>query len=230
MECLNINNVSAGYGGGLVIWGVTIRVEKGELVTLVGPNGAGKTTTCRVAGGILQPAKGEIIFKGDNVTKLNAEEMYDKGIVYIPQEENIFPSLTVSENLDVAFQGKENKDECRKKLFERFPVLGERSTQKAESLSGGEIQMLGVGSALVLEPDLVIADEPFSKLAPSIAEQILDVILEMKNRGISVLMVSETNPERTLKKSDRGYFMKAGEITKQGSGKELADEAAELMI
>lgn len=211
---LELENVSAGYGDSQVLWDISLIVEEGEIVTLLGNNGAGKSTTVGTIMGWVEMLSGSIRFRGDPIDDYKLNQRSDLGIAVVPEEEGIFPDMTVVDNLRLgAYQtpGDERKTRLEE-VYELFPRLGERTQQYADTLSGGEKQMLKIGAALMHDPDLLLIDEPSLGLAPMLADEILDELLNIRKKGISILLV-EQNVTKALKISDRGYLLENGRIT-----------------
>ncbi len=223
---LSLNNIDAYYGAIHALKGVSLEVEDGEIVTLIGSNGAGKTTTLKTISGLLKPKKGEIRFRGEQINSLPAHEVAARGIAHAPEGRKIFPRLTVQENLEMgAFR---IRDQARithsmNNVFELFPRLKERRRQKGGTLSGGEQQMLAIGRALMSEPSILLLDEPSMGLAPMLVEHIFQVITELKERGITILLV-EQNAHKALKIAHRGYVLQNGEVALSGSGADLLND------
>jgi branched-chain amino acid transport system ATP-binding protein len=234
-------NIVSGYGKLQIINGVDIHVDKGELVTIIGPNGSGKSTLIKTIIGLVKIFDGFVKIMDEkngwfNIQtrdkQMRPDEIIHKGIPlgYVPQLANVFQNLTVEENLKVGLIGLTSKkwddhfNERSQKMFELFPILKERIHQKANILSGGERQMLALARALMPNPKLLILDEPTAALAPNLAEEILQLILTLKETaGVSILLI-EQRAKRSLELSDRGYVMVTGKIAAEGSAKELIAE------
>ncbi len=221
---LELNNVHAGYGMVKVLNGLSMHVEEGKLVTIVGPNGAGKTTTLRTICGLLPVTEGEIIFNGERIDKLKSDKIVKLGIAHCPEGRQIWPNMTVLENLELgAFIRKENVKADIKRMFSLFPILKERKHQHAGSLSGGEQQSLAVARALMLRPKLILFDEPSLGLSPKLISETLSLIQRInQEEGISVLLV-EQNARMALRIADDGYVLEKGEIALEGKASELSD-------
>ena len=223
MSLLEIKNLESGYGRTSILYDINIEVKEGEIVAIVGPNGAGKTTLLRTISGILKVKKGQISFQEKPLVGLKPNEIVQKGIGYVPQDHNVFPNLTVMENLEMGayllpkseFEGK-LKDVC-----ERFPILKERKKQKARTLSGGERQMLAIASSLLLTPKLLMVDEPCGGLAPQVIEEVFSKILEIHKMNTAILWVAEREMEAVMKWASRSYVLESGQITFTGTGEEL---------
>jgi len=221
MTILEANNIEAGYGEMEILHGVYIKVNKGEIVSIIGPNGAGKSTLIKTVFGILKPTKGKIILDDQDITGLNPDKIVRAGMCYVPQTENVFPSLTVEENLEMgAFI---RNDDCRdriKKIYKIFPDLKQKRRQRVGKLSGGQSQMVAMGRALMLDPKVLLLDEPSASLAPNLVEMIFEKIVEINKSGVSILIV-EQNARVALKLSDRGYNLAMGRNRFEDTGEAL---------
>lgn len=233
---LRVENIVSGYGKLQIINGVDIYVNKGELVTIIGPNGSGKSTLIKTIIGLVDIYDGYVKIMEDNgwldiqtkKKQMRPDEIIRRGIPlgYVPQLANVFHSLTVEENLKIGLISRKWDDynEISQKMFKFFPILKERIHQKASLLSGGERQMLALARALMPAPKLLILDEPTAALAPNLAEEMLQLILNLRETaGVSILLV-EQRAKRSLELSDRGYIMVTGKIVAEGSAKELLAE------
>jgi len=221
---LDVAGLDAGYGDLQVLTDVDLHVDDGEYVTVVGPNGAGKSTAMKSVFGLADRFDGSITFDGGDISGLPPEDVIHEGISYVPQTENVFPSLTVEENLRLgAYILDEVPQDRLDAVYERFPVLEDRLDETAGSLSGGQQQMLGMGCALMLDPDLLLLDEPSAGLAPDLVEDMFDRIDDVNDAGTSVLMV-EQNAKEALRRCDRGYVLAQGENRYEGPGDELLDD------
>jgi branched-chain amino acid transport system ATP-binding protein len=221
VSLLDVSALDAGYGELQVLSDVDLRVEEGEYVTIVGPNGAGKSTAMKAVFGIADQLGGSITFAGSDIGGLDPEEVIHEGLSYVPQVDNVFPSLTVEENLRLgAYILDETPDERRRAVFERFPILEQRLDANAGTLSGGQQQMLAMGAALMLDPDLLLLDEPSAGLAPDLVTEMFDRVDAVNDSGTAVLMV-EQNAKEALRRCDRGYVLAQGENRYEGSGGEL---------
>ena len=223
MSLLEVKNLKSGYGGISILYDINIEVKEGEIVAIVGPNGAGKTTLLRTISGILKVKTGQISFQEKPLVGLKPNEIVQKGIGYVPQDNNVFTDLTVMENLEIGAYLLP-KSEFRDKLeniCERFPILKERSKQKAHTLSGGERQMLAIASSLLLTPKLLMVDEPCGGLAPQIIEEVFSKILEIHKMNTAILWVVEREMEAVMKWASRTYVLESGQITFEGTGEEL---------
>ncbi|ROO23107.1 ABC transporter ATP-binding protein [Salinisphaera orenii] len=221
---LQLNSVSAGYGAINVLEDVDLSVEAGEVVTIVGGNGAGKTTTLRTISGLVTPSRGEIRFEGKNIAGMASHDIVDFGITMIPEARQLFPDMTVRENLQMGAYRSGAQAGLKQRLDEvvaMFPRIGERLDQRAESLSGGEQQMVAIGRGMMARPRLLMFDEPSLGLAPIIVSQVFEVIGQIARTGTTVLIV-EQNVYQTLKAADRGYVLENGRVT-------MADTAESLL-
>jgi ABC-type branched-subunit amino acid transport system ATPase component len=223
MSLLKVERVNSGYGEMEILHEVSLEVNEGEIVSIIGPNGAGKSTLMKTIFGLLRPTQGQIAFKEEEITGLPPNEIVRKGLCYVPQVENIFPSLTVEENLEMgAFIEDDSKviEERMARVYELFPLLRERRRQRVGKMSGGERQMVAMGRALMLDPELLMLDEPSAALAPKLAEMIFEKIKEINSAGVSLLIV-EQNAKESLKLADRGYVLADGQNKLEGRGSEL---------
>ena len=220
---LELRNIDVYYGNIQALKNINLKVNRGEIVTLVGANGAGKSTTLKTISGMLKPKKGEIIFKGEKINNLNASDIVKLGISHVPEGRRIFANMTVMENLEMgAFIRKDSKniEEDYEKIFSLFPRLKERRKQMAGTLSGGEQQMLAIGRALMSKPKLLLLDEPSMGLAPLIVKEIFSIIEDINALGTTVLLV-EQNANMALNIANRAYIIKNGSIELEGDPKEL---------
>lgn len=207
-----------------ILNGVSIRVVEGEVVTVIGPNGAGKSTLIKTIFGLLKPRRGRVLFRGDDVSGARPHTITRKGLSYVPQLDNVFPSLTVEENLEMGSLDRSLTQDRIARMYEIFPRLGERHTQPAGTLSGGERQMVAMARALIPDPQLLLLDEPSAGLAPAFVDAIFDKVAEINRSGVTVVMV-EQNARRALAMSDRGYVLDLGKNRFEGAGKDLLDDA-----
>lgn len=221
MSLLNVSSLDAGYGDLQILTDLDLEVEDGEYVTIVGPNGAGKSTAMKSVFGLTTHMGGTVTFDGTDITGMTPEEIIHYGIGYVPQNENIFGSLTVRENLEMgAYILDEVPQNALDDVFARFPILEERQEQLAGTMSGGQRQMLAMGRALMLDPDLLLLDEPSAGLAPDLVEDMFDRIDQINDRGTAILMV-EQNAKEALRRCTRGYVLVNGQNGYVGSGDEL---------
>ncbi len=228
MALLELRDVHAYYGNIHALKGVSLTVDKGEIVTLIGSNGAGKSTTLRAISGLLRPRTGEIWFDGQRLDLSGPAEIVRRGICQSPEGRRVFPRMTVRENLEMgAFQRPKGPevDADFERVYGLFPRLKERVGQKAGTLSGGEQQMLAIGRALMAQPKLILLDEPSMGLAPILVEQIFDIIRDVNSQGTTVLLV-EQNALMALGLASRGYILQTGEIVLADSAAKLAQDPA----
>ena len=224
MSLLEVTGLDAGYGTLQVLDGVDLAVEPGEYVTVVGPNGAGKSTALKAIVGFATHMGGTITFDGEEVTGLAPEEIVHRGVSYVPQTGNVFPTMTVRENLEIGAYIRDELPEDRlAAVHERFPILEERADQKAGTLSGGQRQMLAMGQALMIDPELLVVDEPSAGLAPDLVDEMFERLAEINAAGTAVLMV-EQNAKKALRQSDRGYVLAQGRNFRDGPGTALLED------
>ena len=215
--------LDAGYGDLQILDGVDLHIDPGEYVTIVGPNGAGKSTVMKAVFGLADRMGGEIFFGGRAISDLAPEEIIHLGVGYVPQNENIFPTLSVEENLEMgAYILEEVPDDALRAVYDRFPILEERQDQRAGTLSGGQQQMLAMGRTLMLEPDLLLLDEPSAGLAPDLVDEMFDKVDAINEDGTAVLMV-EQNAKEALRRCDRGYVLAEGENRFEDAGMALLE-------
>jgi len=220
---LEINDVSAAYGMVQILRDVSFKVEEGEILSIIGPNGAGKTTLVKTIMGFLKPQKGTITFKGENIAKLSTNDIVKKGLTMIPEGREIFPRMTVNENLMLgaySIKDKAKVKETKEKVTAIFPVLKKKEKALAQTLSGGEQQMLVICRSLMSNPRLLILDEPSLGLAPIIVEKVLDTVRTINDEGVTVLLV-EQNIHDSLNIASRGYVLEEGKIVLEGKSREL---------
>lgn len=220
---LEVNNIHTYYGNIHALKGITISVEKNEIVTLIGGNGAGKTTTLRTISGLLKPRSGDVIFEGEKISSTPAHELVYKGITMVPEGRGIFARLNVFENLDMGAYSQPDRstfDDDLDRVFQLFPRLKERRHQVAGTLSGGEQQMLATARALMANPRLLLMDEPSMGLAPILVESVFETIQEINKTGTTILLV-EQNATVALAVADRGYVLQTGEIVLKDSAENL---------
>jgi branched-chain amino acid transport system ATP-binding protein len=220
---LELERVQTFYGSIQALKGITLRVDEGEIVTLIGANGAGKSTALRTISGLIKPKSGTITFEGEDVTGLPAHAIVGLGIAQSPEGRRLFPRMTVTENLEMgAFQRRDHAEirEDMERVFGLFPRLHERRTQKAGTMSGGEQQMCAIGRALMARPRLLMLDEPSMGLAPIFVEKIFEIVREINKQGTPVLLV-EQNALMALDTADRAYVLETGRISLEGPAAEL---------
>lgn len=220
---LSVQGLATAHGAIETLHDVSLEVREGELVTIVGANGAGKSTLLRTISGLLRPTRGEILFTGERIDHAPPHHVVDLGFVHIPEGKQLFPQMTVEENLVVGSTCQRARGERARSLeevYSLFPDLAGRKTQEAGSLSGGEQQMVAVGRALMGKPKLLAMDEPSLGLAPVIVERLFGVLQEIRKTGLTMLII-EQNVQQTLEMADQGYVMENGQIVLEGTGKEL---------
>ncbi len=223
MALLEVNDIHTYYGNIHALKGISLTVEKGEIVSLIGGNGAGKTTTLRTISGLIKPRTGSVTFGGVDISQYRAHQLVSKGIAMVPEGRGVFARLSVNENLNMGAFHRNDKDgiaEDLEKVFQIFPRLKERRTQVAGTLSGGEQQMLATGRALMSRPDLLLMDEPSMGLAPVLVEATFETIEAINKEGTTILLV-EQNAHMALQVANRGYVLQTGEIVLSNTAKEL---------
>jgi len=220
---LRAEAITAGYGKMAILHEVSLVVSPGEMVTVIGPNGAGKSTAFKVIVGFLRPTSGRVIFDGEDITGLRPDQVLPRGLAYVPQGRIVLPQMTVLENLEMGAYIERSQPKIREALdrvFTLFPILAERQTQKAGTMSGGEQQMVAIARGLMTIPKLVLLDEPSLGLSPKFVALIFDKLVEMKRSGYT-LMVVEQNAARALAVADRGYVLELGRNRFEGTGPSL---------
>ena len=219
MIILKADNITAGYTRDVnILRDVNIRLESGQIVCVIGPNGAGKSTLLKAIFGILKPSNGKISLKNEDITGLKPDKVAKKGISYVPQVDNIFPSLTIQENLEMgAFIRDDDYSPRLNEIYELFPILGERKKQKAGQLSGGQRQMVAMGRALMVDPQVLLLDEPSAGLSPKLVDMIFKKIRAINKTGVSMIIV-EQNAREALKMADHGYVLAMGRNVLDDSG------------
>jgi len=225
---LKIDGISSHYGGVQALDEISLFQGEGEILALIGGNGAGKTTLLNLISGIIRPSRGKIVFKGENIVSFSPERIVKLGIIQVPEGRHLFGPLTVRENLELGAyrrRGKKNKkkiSEDFKYILQLFPVLEKRLNQRAETLSGGEQQMLAIGRGLMGKPVLLLLDEPSLGLAPLVVQEIISVIERLRKEGTTILLV-EQNARAALKISDRAYVLETGKIRLHGTASDLLE-------
>jgi ABC-type branched-subunit amino acid transport system ATPase component len=224
VKILEANEIVAGYGKSEILHGVSLYVEKEEAITIIGPNGAGKSTLLKALMGYIPIFKGDVYWKGDNITHLKPHEKVNGGFGYVPQLGNVFSSLTVRENLEMGgfIRSKEIVKERMDKAFQLFPILADRVKQKAGTLSGGERQMLGMARALMSDPELLMLDEPSAGLSPKVSEEVFLTIADIHEKMGRAIVIIEQDAYQSLSISDRGYVLVMGQ-------NEFEDRADKIM-
>ena len=222
IEC---NGIAAGYVKGLnILQGVDLIVHEKEIVSIIGPNGAGKSTLLKAIMGIINISGGRFFINGVEKTNTPTHQIVSEGVGYVPQVENVFPSLTIEENLEIgSWSVKDNIKQSISKIFGDFPMLKERQKDKAGNLSGGQRQILALARALVTSPNILLLDEPSAGLSPVAIKEVFEIVKEINSRGVAILLV-EQNATRALNFSDRGYVLDQGRNAYQGKGQELLND------
>lgn len=220
---LQVTDLSVYYGAIKAVQQVNFVVNRGEIVTLIGANGAGKSTILRGISGLEKPVAGQMMFNNQDLNGLSSESRVQQGIVQVPEGRHVFPGMSVLENLRLGAYTMHDKQTFSKTLahvFDLFPILAERKTQDAATLSGGEQQMLAIGRALMAQPQMILLDEPSMGLAPLFIQKIFDIIQQIRESGVTVLVI-EQNAHQALTIADRGYVLESGQIIATGTGAEL---------
>lgn len=223
IEC---NGIAAGYVKGLnILQGVDLIVNEKEIVSIIGPNGAGKSTLLKAIMGIINISGGRFFINGVEKTNTPTHQIVSEGVGYVPQVENVFPSLTIEENLEIgSWSVKDNIKQSISKIFDDFPMLKERQKDKAGNLSGGQRQILALARALVTSPSILLLDEPSAGLSPVAIKEVFEIVKDINSRGVAILLV-EQNATRALNFSDRGYVLDQGRNAYQGKGQELLKDS-----
>ncbi len=223
MAMLEVKDIEVFYGVIQAIKGISFEVNEGEVIALIGANGAGKTTTLQTITGLVSPKKGQILFEGQDITRVPAHKIVSMGMAHVPEGRRVFAQLSVLDNLKLGAYTRKDKEEIEETLirvYKRFPRLEERKNQIAGTLSGGEQQMLAMGRALMSHPKIILMDEPSMGLSPIFVNEIFDIIQEVSQSGTTVLLV-EQNAKKALSIADRGYVLETGRIVLEGDAKEL---------
>ena len=222
MIILQAENITAGYTTEVnILYDVGIRLTSGQIVSVIGPNGAGKSTLLKTIFGILKPTNGKISLKDEDITGLKPDKVANKGISYVPQVDNVFPSLTIQENLEMgAFIRNDDYSQRLNEIYDLFPILGDRRKQKAGQLSGGQRQMVAMGRALMVDPQVLLLDEPSAGLSPKLVEMIFEKIIDINKTGVSMIIV-EQNAREALKMANHGYVLAMGRNVLDDSGDAL---------
>ncbi len=232
MGILEVTEMVTGYGDAEIVHGIDLGVEPEEMVCIIGPNGAGKSTVMRAVFGLIDVWEGQVVLADTDVTGYRPDEITRVGASYVPQRNNVFPNLTVRENLEMgAYVDADVTEADFQQVYDRFPILEERKNQKAGTMSGGQRQMVAMGAGLMIDPDILLVDEPSAGLAPDLVEEMFQRVRRIKEQGTAVLMV-EQNARQALRYSDRGYVLDQGENRFVGSGEELleSEEIKELYL
>jgi branched-chain amino acid transport system ATP-binding protein len=217
---LTVSGLNVFHANLQVVWDLSFRVNKGELVTMIGPNGAGKTTTVETIVGLNRKATGSIVFDGESILGSTPYDLFRKGLALVPEKREIFPTMPVIENLRLGGTGNPDPGKSLDRIFRLFPVLKEREQQHAGTLSGGEQQMLAIGRALMSEPRLLILDEPSTGLSPLLTGQVFRSLEQLGREGMTILLL-EQNVRNALAMCNRGYVLENGRIVQEGKSKEL---------
>jgi branched-chain amino acid transport system ATP-binding protein len=223
---LTVEGLECRYGKVVAVRGLTLEVNRGELVSLIGANGAGKTTTLRAISGVVAARGGRVVFEGTDITRASARRILELGIAHCPEGRRVFPYMSVQENLELGCYLRRDVKGIAADMngiYERFPILRERRNQAAGTLSGGEQQMLAISRSLMSRPKLILFDEPSLGLAPNIVERTFDIIRQIRRDGVTVVMV-EQNAFAALELSDRAYVLEQGRVALSGTGAQLLDD------
>ncbi|MDR0490239.1 MAG: ABC transporter ATP-binding protein [Oscillospiraceae bacterium] len=226
MSILEIKDINVGYGNLQVLWDINLKIEEGRLVALLGANGAGKTTLLNTITGLIKPISGGVTFKGERVDGLSPDKIISRGISYLPEGGSLFPDMTIKENLEMGDYHRKFWSGRRgdlKRIYDLFPILGERRRQLAKTMSGGERQMLAMGRALMSNPALCLFDELSYGLSPKMVQAVFKVVRQLHDGGVTVFLV-EQNVRQTLKVADYAYVIENGRIVKEGEGSALLED------
>ena len=224
---LEIDGIDVFYGDVQALWDVSLRVESGEVVTIIGANGAGKTTTLRAIAGLMKPRRGKVILDGADVTGLAPNEMVRRGVVLVPEARQLWPAMTVLENLEMgayARPARRQRAETLRRVFAMFPILEQRAKQKAGTLSGGEQQMCAIGRGLMARPRILLLDEPALGLAPLLVREVFESLKSIREQGVTIVLV-EQNVRHALALADRAVVLETGRVTLSGAASELVRDA-----
>ncbi len=225
MALLDIKNINCFYGDVQVIYGVSMHIDEGEVISLIGANGAGKSTMLKVISGLMKPQSGGILFENQPIHGMRPEKIVERGIIHVPEGRRLFSLMTVKENLDVGAHNPRafpHKSETLKDVYKLLPRLEERENQQAVTLSGGEQQMVAIGRGMMARPKILMLDEPSLGLAPVLIKEIFQTIRQIAGQGTTVLLV-EQDVQHSLSLSNRGYVLEHGRIVMEGTGKELLE-------
>ena len=223
---LEVSNLNIFYGKTQVIYDLSLRIEKGEVVSLLGPNGAGKTTVFKAISGLIRPRSGGIKFLGKEIGSLPAHQVAKLGLIYVPEEIRIFPRLTIRENLEVgAYRAREKMASSFSFVYEIFPLLQEREQELAGNLSGGQQRMLVLAKGIISQPLFLLLDDPFLGLSPKLVSVFFKIIAKLKKRGVTILLVGQ-HVKRILAVVDRSYIIESGRITLKGKGIEILEDSS----
>ncbi len=223
MRVLEARNLTSGYGETDILHDVSIKLDEEEIVSIIGPNGAGKSTLLKTIFGILRPSRGVVQLQGEEITGLSPDKIVRRGMSYVPQVDNVFPSLTIQENLEMgAFVRTDDYRDRLQEMYDLLPLLKDRRHQKVGSLSGGQRQMVAMGRALMLDPKVLLLDEPSASLAPLLVGMIFEKIGDINKTGVAIIVV-EQNARETLKISNRGYVLAMGRKVFEDTGKAILE-------
>jgi branched-chain amino acid transport system ATP-binding protein len=217
---LRLDDVYSGYGDAEILHGLSMHVDESEIVAVVGPNGAGKSTTFKTIFGLLEPTAGTVEYDGERIDGLEPPEILQHGLSYVPQGRSTFPEMTVEENIEMSGYLLDDITEQKERVFDRFPILREKRDRKAKTLSGGQQQMMEMAGGLVMEPDMLMLDEPSVGLAPKIVDDVFERIHDLNDDGTTFLVI-EQNAHLALEAADRGYVVERGTVAFDGPGEEL---------
>jgi ABC-type branched-subunit amino acid transport system ATPase component len=221
---LKVENLESGYGKAMILNKLSVEILEGELVSVIGPNGSGKSTLLKTIMGIVKVSSGKITFKNLDITNYNTSELAKFGLGYVPQLENVFPNLTIIENLEMGALINKDKEHIKhhlERVNRLFPILNERKKEKAKKLSGGERQMLALGRALMSDPDLLLLDEPTAALSPVLVTEILEIVKKITHEEKIPVLLVEQNAKKSLAICDRAYLLTTGQVFKHGKGSEF---------
>jgi branched-chain amino acid transport system ATP-binding protein len=227
LPLLQVTDIQAGYDRLQVLWDVSLTVSEGEFVALIGPNGAGKTSTLRAIIGLIKPKSGSVVFRGKSIAGMRADQVTRLGMSLVTEDSDLFPAMSVEDNLILGAYTRRDRKAVKVTLayvYDLFPVLAERKKQLAGTLSGGERKMLAVGRGLMLEPQIILVDEPSLGLAPKLVLSVFEALRELHHKGVTVLLV-EQNVNTTLHTTDRAYVLEHGRIVLEGASQELLKNA-----
>ena len=219
---LKVENINVSYGSVRILWDVDFHIAEGEIITIIGPNGAGKTTIVKTIMGLLRPTSGTIEFNGNPIHQAPTHKIVEGGIALVPEGRELFPRMTIIENLQMGAYTSKEKEDTLEWVFNLFPRLKERQKQSAGTMSGGEQQMLAIARGLMSRPKLLILDEPSLGLAPIMVNTVFEIVKTLNSQGVTVLLV-EQNIHHALEGSNRGYVLETGRITLEGTSSELLD-------
>ena len=223
---LEVSNINTFYGKIQALWAVSLRIDEAEIVAMVGGNGAGKTTLLNTISGLLRPASGQVVFRGNRIDGLESHAIVDLGMSHIPEGRKLFPDMSVRENLEMGAYPRrvwKHKQETLDEVYQLFPFLRARQGQLARTLSGGEQQMVAMGRGLMSRPRLCVIDEPSSGLAPIVVDEIFHIIEGLREQGIAIFLI-EQNVQQTLEIADRAYVLENGRVTLEGESEKLLQE------